>query len=157
MENEFIAIVNEAEPTKMKIEVFDKNKDIDKYIKCSTIDYSDDINYLTENNIDLWYDDEFLNKGKKPTFVVLNEKNELKWYIGGNIAFLKHDGQGKSYGLNFNEVANLRLWIEEHHIAGVINDRTGEKNEALIIRDYETYLSNSKHEDLDGRFGKYTA
>ena len=134
---EYIAILRSG-PLQIEFEEYDQFKEIAEYINCDWIDHTSVFDDLTACDIDLWIDDEGLLNNKDAVFVFMNDQNDIVGQIVGDVAFLKHDRSGDSYGLTWDECQSLKRWLSDHDFALFNNPNSDRDFYAYIVRQFET-------------------
>ena len=151
--NGYIVIVRQGN-LKIDVEEYDDNKRIAEYIGCDCIDHSSAFDELDKNNIDVWVDDEGLLKEDTWPVFIFTLKGDISGYLVGDMAFLKHDNQGETFGLNEIEKDAVIRWINSHRYitmdTGLL--KGGEKSnkyiQSFIVDDFETKEHRQRLTDL---------
>ena len=134
--NEYIAILRSG-PLQIEFEKYDHNKKIAEYINCDWIDHTSVFDDLEALNIDVWLDDEGLINQKIPAFFFVDDTGKFTGQLCGDMAFLKHDSSGDSYGLTWEECQSLKNWLRLHDY-GQFQDANGSKFFAYLVKPFET-------------------
>lgn len=148
---EYIVILRSG-PLQLEIEEYDHNKKIAEYIRCDWIDHTSVLDDLTDQDIDLWCDDEGLLNQKDAVFVFMDDDKNVQGQIVGDIAFLKHDDMGDSYGLTWQECQSLKKWLMDHDFALFHNRSTDRDFYSYIIKPFETEVHRRSIEETRKRF-----
>lgn len=151
---EYIAILRPG-ILQLVFEEYDHNKKIADYINCDWIDHTSVLDDLEAKNIDVWLDDEGLINQKLPVMFFTDETGKFTGQLAGDLAFLKHDEMGNSYGLTWHECQSLKNWLWLHDCAQFTyspDDDEKEKYFAYIIQPFETIQHRRRIEELKKRF-----
>lgn len=151
---EYIAILKSG-PLQIEFEEYDHNKKIADYINCDWIDHTTVFDDLENSNIDVWLDDEGLINQRIPVFFFVDDNGKFTGQLSGDLAFLKHDDMGDSYGLTWEECQSLKNWLRLHDYGQFTyrpDDDRKEKFFAYICKPFETVQHRKRIEDMKKRF-----